>query len=387
MGASNKKVVWILGAGFSVPLGAPLFRELISAKTLRTLVNWEHYAAQKLQLRPSRDEGKTHSIPAPALSSIVFGLYTAGHGAQLWGDAEQFLDRLEIAATEHTGLLAKDVRKCLRDLAHRPELLQGEASDVMELFQWQLQPEVLHTEAIRYVAGACSAFLVRATENVKVVDLSEQWDPYRRWYDLLQPGNDSVISFNYDCVPELLAAYGKRHGRDLLVTPVEARESFDGLSSHCVPVYQLHGHVGWLRADETTIDLTAGRAAPNGSVAYIHPENAVIGVPGQAKRTMPTGLLKCLWEPAMAAIEVADAVVLVGYRFPETDNMAKRALIGALKKNANAYVHLVLGANNPDTPRVQSMLEWTRPNARVRVHPVRTEDFFPTYERQGLFNG
>jgi hypothetical protein len=89
----------------------------------------------------------------------------------------------------------------------------------------------------------------------------------------------------------------------------------------------------------------------------------------------------------MAAIEAADAIVLVGYRFPETDNLAKRLLIGALKRNANAYVHVVLGANNADTPRVQSMLEWTRPKDRVRVHPLRTEDFFPTYERQGLFNG
>jgi hypothetical protein len=61
----------------------------------------------------------------------------------------------------------------------------------------------------------------------------------------------------------------------------------------------------------------------------------------------------------MLAIKSADAIVFVGYRFPETDNLAKSILLGALKKNANAYVHVVLGSNDPDTARVQSMLECT----------------------------
>jgi hypothetical protein len=126
-------------------------------------------------------------------------------------------------------------------------------------------------------------------------------------------------------------------------------------------------------------------ASPHGSIAYIHPKRAVIGLPGQHKLNLPTGLLKCIWDPAMAAIEAADAIIFVGYRFPETDNMAKRRLIDALKKNPNAMVHIVLGANNPDMPRLRGMIEWTRSKDRVRVHEMGTEDFLAVFERSGLF--
>jgi hypothetical protein len=382
----ERKVVWILGAGFSVPLGGPLFRDLISPETLRTLRGWEHYKDQARRLKPRSDK-RVAVLPVGVLSEIVCCLYLAGRSDKLWGDAEQFLERLEIAASEPTVLLAKDIRKCVRDLPQSQEL-GSEALDIMKLFQWEVGPDVLHTEAVRFVSGACTAFLLRADENPKVVDESEQWDPYRRWYASLVPGADSVIVFNYDRVPDILEAHGQRARprRDVFISPVEHdTDSWAAYAPKGVPLYHLHGNVGWkLAGDGRTIDVNAARAAPHRAVAYIDPEQAVIGVPGQTKLSLPSGLLKCLWDPAMAAIETADAIVFVGYRFPETDNMAKRRLIDALKKNRNAVIHVVLGASNPDTSRVHGMLEWTQRRVPVRVHELWAQDFFTVFERQDL---
>lgn len=76
-----------------------------------------------------------------------------------------------------------------------------------------------------------------------------------------------------------------------------------------------------------------------------------------------------------------------GYRFPPTDNLAKRSILDALRKNPKAKVHVVLGANNPDMPRLRGMIEWTRDHKvnPVRVHEMFTEDLFAVFERDQLF--
>lgn len=390
---STRKVVWILGAGFSVPLGGPLFRSLISGETLRTLRGWDHYVAQTHSSSIRTPGGtKVMEVPAESFSRLICALYEAGLASpgatnRLWGDAEEFIDRLAIAS-ESNSMLANDVRECVSRLGKSwHDQADATASfDAVEFVRWQRGLMLLHMEALRFIGGACTAFLLRAGDNPKVVDESEQWEPYRRWFRCLEPGSDEVMSFNYDRAPDLLAAYGKRqrHSGGLFITPVEHTDGlFDELKPNCVPLYHLHGHVGW-KLTEGGRAIAVDTESPNG-IAYIYPDRAVIGIPGRHKLMLPTGLLKNTWDSAMKAIETADAVVLVGYRFPETDNLAKRRLIDALKKNPRAMVHVVLGANNPDTPRVQAMLEWTRQKDRVRVHPLWAQDFLAVFERDGLF--
>jgi len=337
---------------------------------------------------------KDVTISASVLSDLVCGLYLVGVTRKLWDDAEQFLERLETATVEPGGDLARDVRETLRYLDVFPEVhgwsLANNTQEVWNRHKTQLSPALMHSEAVRYVAGACTAFLLRAEQNPRIVDESEQWDPYRRWFKMLHPGHDTVVSFNYDRVPDLLADHGRRlQRRDLFMSPFVDGKTVEGLAPNAVPLYQLHGHVSWRRrSSDMTVELESARRAPDKSIAHLHPDEAVIGIPGQTKLGMPSGLLKCLWEPAKAALRSADAIVFVGYRFPETDNLAKRTLLDAVKANReDAYVHIVLGATNADTPRVQAMLEWTRPKNRVRVHPLWAEDFLAAYERNGLFNG
>jgi hypothetical protein len=394
MGENERKVVWILGAGFSVPLGGPLFRKLISGQTLRDLKNWPEFKKQKLLIHyPSENDPDTRfgdHVSAELSASVVCDLYTKGanssDGMPLWSDAEQFLDQLGIAASEPKGQLATDIRQLLKGLGGAK---LGAALQVPEGM------DVLHREAIRFVASACSTFLLRAERDPSVVDHSEQWDPYRRWFDQLKPGHDVVITFNYDRSLDILADYRRRvpPKADLLISPAGCeRDHFEACLPHCVPVYHLHGHVGWQRSDDgesiAPLPTDSSGFRTHAAKAHEKPERAVIGVPGHHKRTLPEGILKDLWDRAMNAIGAAHAVVFVGYRFPETDNLAKRRLVDALKDNPDTMAHIILGAHNPDLPRLRGMIDWTRwdhDSERARVHDMLAQDFFVVFDRRGLF--
>lgn len=399
----KNKVVWILGAGFSVPLGGPLFRKLISGETARSLYNWSDYAKQSWEARTPHGPQSytTQQLAASISAEIVYTLYSEGVEDKnkrgqiaLWNDAEQFLERLEIAADEPESQLAMDLRETL--VAMRGHSTDDRATALLAFQDEEVGLELLHQEAARFVAGACSVFLSRAEQNPRIVDTSEQWDPYRRWVGILKGGSDSVITFNYDRTLDILGEYCRRQlRRDPFFSPVGiTADRFEAFSKSSVPTYHLHGHVGWRRSrDDESIELqpAQGGFQTNRAIAHRLPERAVIGIPGKHKLSLPDGLLKDTWDKAMAAVREAGAVVFVGYRFPETDNMAKRRLIDALKANHEGVPHIVLGANNQDMPRLKGMIEWTgnRQKPRnvnpVRVHELWAQDFLAVFDRNGLF--
>jgi hypothetical protein len=393
---SRKKITWVLGAGFSMPFGAPLFRELISRQTFWQVSNWPPFAALRRKAIVPSDypflDGASveFELDVSVFAQVVVRLYQSGLGTdeglrfRLWSDAEQFLEILEIAVAEPSGQLAKDVRKALE---HVPRLNGDEADKAVAALLAAPDLHDVWCEAVRFVSGACTAFLNRAEQNAALVRDSELWSPYRRWARTLVPGSDSVVTFNYDRVLDLLSAAGPRNA---LASPVgRERDYFDALieSSAIVPMYHLHGHVGWL--------LRNGRVHrrpenPQGidqdfPIGHEYPGEALLGVPGTQKTGLASGLFKELWERAMNAIAEASSIVFVGYRFPETDNVAKERLIDALRSNPTATVHIVLGANNKDTPRLKGMLEWTRPERKsVHVHEMWAQDFFAVFDRGKL---
>jgi hypothetical protein len=183
--------------------------------------------------------------------------------------------------------------------------------------------------------------------------------------------------------------------KETLLSPAgDDLEEFDALSGSCIPMCHLHGHVGWLRHENEKTFVAGSRDASgthrSPAIAYMAPERAVIGIPGSDKADLPSGLLQPLWDRAQKAIESADSIVFVGYRFPETDNLAKHWILDAMraKRSGPATVHTVLRAHNPDTLRLKGMIEWTRnPSTHpVRVHEMGVEDFFAAFDRDGLFS-
>src|SRR5688572_31436880 len=198
MTGDDRKVVWILGAGFSVPLGGPLFRELISPGMYKRLQRWDEYGIQKyLAFVPNEAGAAQYHISASVTAHVITDLYRTGLGKdeadpeRLWSDAEQFLHRIEIAANEPGAPIAEDIRSLLK----LNRLGPGDLTNVVDSFlESRHGLHKVRQEAIRYVAGACSAFLHRYEKNQYLVDRSEEWEPYRRWVMQLAPGKDSVRS-------------------------------------------------------------------------------------------------------------------------------------------------------------------------------------------------
>ena len=94
---SSDRVVWIIGAGFSRPLGGPLLTDLFSWKSERDL------EARYPKDRFPRLHGH---VPQTARWLFHYGTrfdqgkprYYIADGEALWQDAEGFLDYLDVAA-------------------------------------------------------------------------------------------------------------------------------------------------------------------------------------------------------------------------------------------------------------------------------------------------
>jgi hypothetical protein len=241
MAGDDKRVVWILGAGFSVPLGGPLFKDLISWQTLDAYVG----LTDQLGGADCMDWG----------DAVVF-IYRAGLAPhrQWWRDAEQFLDVLDVLRRPDPGTLAFRIQNEMSKIADEgkfPDHGQEYAVkiDVRSILT-NLDFKRLRLEAIRFVAGACSHFLIAAdaTKDSKLeyVRTSEVWEPYIRWSGMLQRG-DTVITFNYDRVLRVLELASKFPD---LVNPLkfflplkhDAKFPEDG---RWVTQCPLHGHLYW----------------------------------------------------------------------------------------------------------------------------------------------
>lgn len=119
----------------------------------------------------------------------------------------------------------------------------------------------------------------------------------------------------------------------------------------------------------------------------------------------PLEVMMSLWNYAREVIEQADAVVFIGYRFPETDANARRRLLAALRRNGkhDLFVHTVLGPpdlNRSHQVRMEHLLRsaLTTTDRKQRVagkssdkwshfweHPMYAQDFFTVVAREQLF--
>lgn len=318
--------------------------------------------------------------PHERMTGLVLNTYTTGKtSGLLWDNPEQFLERVELAVANPHTPTAKHIHSYLgvvraQLVAERPEL--NDPARMLAL---------LHTEAVRFVAAACTAFLQPAEEDPKVVTDYELWEPYLAWTNHLHP-SDSVITFNYDRVPDLL----ERSGRVCFASPFHrdfaTRLQRRAAGERVIEIFHMHGSVNLQYDPENPLGRIEYCDRP---VAHTMPERAVLGVPGIRKKQLATGPLKEVWAPATERLAQADVVVFVGYRFPETDSMSKRIIISALKDNPRAHLHMVLGQDlNNDARRVQRMLQWAQRPAGGRIvnHYMTAQDFFTVFGRNELLN-
>jgi hypothetical protein len=228
-------------------------------------------------------------------------------GRRLWRNAEDYLDRLD-AAWLSNGKADLVIRNAIDVLGKGPG--RKRIRDWIGNDRPNLLTEVA-TAAKRWLADECCVFLADA-------DLStERWTPYRNWADSLSP-SDTIITFNYDRVLELLI----QSGRDnlLVVDPEKVN-----LNNHQTPVFKLHGSVDWTFNPEENVFSVSNNEAARKSL----PNQFGIATPGPSKK-QSTKLLKLLWSRALQRLSNAQAAYLLGYGFPETDTEALSAILGAM---------------------------------------------------------
>jgi hypothetical protein len=391
-----KNIVWVLGSGFSQPLGGPTLADLFSAESyLNQLASFRGLALKPTEwetdvpgellgawrtetmseeqwalLKRATDNAKA---PATMCARRLFlygtrfergvidqhdrDLRDQQRGEALWKDAEEFLDQLESAAVDLGGPLALRLRLILTrglrqggDLKPTPEL------------------RAVRNAARRMLAMECSRFLLNADIG------SERWSPYRDWSgELLRKTGHShtIVSFNYDVVLEMLGM------QDCVQLP--------GKSPLRIPaglplILKPHGSVDWKRVGDDVVHEREPLFC-----ATCRDEELAIAPPGPEKIRIAAGFGD-LWAKAKTRLRTADAVVFMGYRFPESDATARSELIGALSRSRELKLHIVLGPdrNHLHVARLRALLRWRCPSARIYVHPLYAQDFMSMWRDRDL---
>ena len=373
MSHEDKKVVWVLGAGFSEGLGGPLLPSLLSER-----------AANDVAHRFPEDRfPELYKHPADKVRKLYWGRVIDSnlrpHGVtpqeRVWSNAEDFIDYLDAATVDN--VLAARVNT----------MFEGKGPTA----------KALTAAARRLIAAECSVFLyVGSTEQ-------EKWSSYFRWAKAIRP-TDTIISFNYDRVLEnLFEKIGNAFVKLPSSSPSEGKDRCG--------ILKLHGSVAWRK---TLPGGTIGQSAdPVFALTTIAAEEIVMATPGPTKAATVTHDLSQLWDHAEWALNAADAIVFLGYRFPETDAHARERLLGAIKANQGSSarmllpIHIVLGSSpgsDRHAARLSAMLEFAclaagrtnvtglRANAynsiplfRISSHPMFAQDFLSVVQRPDLF--
>jgi hypothetical protein len=338
------KTVWVVGSGFSRSLGGPLLEDLLSPRgraeaTGRTGLNFNGvYRLYDTHLKGNQ---------------VNFPVY--------WRDAEEFLDFLE------TAIAAGTVRH---------GLLEHEARG------YHLTLQEVHNQAVCEVASEC-LFNQAGSYN------SEAWEPYVEWANRLTK-NDTIITFNYDTVLEMIASWPAGKGRFHFPAAYGNPQPELKLKPEAVNVLKLHGSVTWFEGMEPLKDISSVIAMlKSGAVP-------IMGTPGPAKRERSTEFAQ-LWEAARQALIAATYIIFLGYRFPPSDSHARGMLLGAIRENDGPELVRVRTVLGPRTSadasvRLAKLLEYSLQGAGRKPHndplgykyklydllaePLYVEDFF-----------
>jgi hypothetical protein len=170
-----------------------------------------------------------------------------------------------------------------------------------------------------------------------------------RWVSATRPG-DVFVSFNYDLVVE----HAFRRGRAQLCVPnPRLGEGHSQFHDQVRTLLKLHGSVDF--RDTILADDRRPRFENLGR------NQACIAIPGNSKFQESVTEFDGLWDRAEHALKEADAVSIVGYSCPASDEMAKALLLDCLAANEKKpTVDVVLGpGRSVDAQRLQSLLRCT----------------------------
>jgi hypothetical protein len=375
---TDGNIVWILGSGFSKSLGGPMLSELLTVEGLAgVLARWGG-AFEK-------------DLPHKVQHFYAGGAKGFGHMgavARHWEHAEDFLERLDLASRAQENSPERAVLSAFaEELSGSPWLNKGGLTK--DLFREGF--ERVRLTALKIMAAECCAFL--ANPDLK----SERWQPYVRWVEIMKP-NDTVITFNYDRVPELLGLDVPAPGT--LFGGRNHKQVEGGLKPKKYPtkVLKLHGSVSWCMTSR-------GLECHGDEQALLCERSNQLGMatPGPSKREMIDGIvtietndngpvniqkpLKPLWDAATVAIRDATTIVFVGYRIPPSDAYTRKWLVEALRTNKRMNAATPAGERPFDESLPEATM-WQRVENPLVIHTVLGADVNHEHSRrvQGIID-
>lgn len=299
------KHAYIVGAGFSRPLGGPLFTDLL------TMEYWKVHSDMEISDDIRQCLVLLHRAEGRPIDEIL------GLTERL--NAEEVIALLEW---------------CSRNPATKRASLVCDAFPVIPAkLKYKTNEEfltVLNTQLKRLIACQCNSFTQLLEAD------SDTTAPYKSWLQGLT-SDDTIITFNYDTAIETLAF---TCGIEFPRAPTEYK-------SNQPRIIHVHGCVDWIKSGNKLLYEHQG---------YLRDNDLCIGLPGLEKaKITEIAEMKSLWMSMRHAINEAEVVSIVGYSMPATDNMARQAILASLKHGQR--VNFVLGGDSFTSGRMQSLIQ------------------------------
>ena len=375
-----RKIVWMLGAGFSKPLNVPLTKELFELRQLRLAAQFakkaiaaraafvflhqvcngsksDHkfeprdYLGVMTSLEAAREflepldrrlaarfehlhsdldagglDGVRRAVERGEVPAVTRSHATATADTDLLNvltETRRVADDLDLAITALSKMVSANPTVGVEQLLWQLERAARGESEAMEattaVVGADLAPEALYMATKRLIVGQI--------EYACSLSQAARWAPYTSWARRLHTADDTIVSFNYDRVVEI--AFDKAR-----VRPAERLLKLHGGLRH----QDVDGHMLWLRG------------YPGG----VEPE---IGLPGDEKDRVADAER---WERAELALQAADAVVILGYSFPPDDIRSVQLLVDGLALNVEKAeqmpLRVVLGNDLGNVGRLYSLV-------------------------------
>ncbi len=317
--------VYILGAGFSMEAGIPGITGFLDA--LRDSLAWLEKANRKAEADAVREV-------------LLFRKEAAAASDRVRLNVEDIEELFSLASATPGGRTAEYVTTAI----------------AATIDYCRTQPPSPESVIITQMVEGTTMFANRrsGTEPTRV-----QWAPYE-FYAAMMSGlltepsanaRNTVITFNYDTILEdALKTIGvtcdyrlSGHMEPVTQEPI-------------LPVLKMHGSVNWgVQTSENAFHASPFSARESYAAVRDNSERVALIPPTWHKKF--DGGLDGVWDAAVAAIEQATRVIIVGFSIPATDTHFKYLLAAGLRNNISLRCVLFV---NPEAdrlrPRVESVL-------------------------------
>jgi NAD-dependent SIR2 family protein deacetylase len=356
MDEPHDRNVYVLGAGFSADAGAPLIHNFLD-RSLGFLLD-PATGLDKVERSQFEAVFKFRQEVAQAREKVVLDLDDI---EQLFGliEISERLQRSNQLRTSMQYLIVKTLQLATRD-TRRPSVRFGARPGAEILGRIADGHPAFRREDGFADIFSCDVYTFFASLVAGFVD-SER-DRGRR--------NDCIITFNYDLVLEhalqRVGAKAEYHLPESLCPP---KESFQDAVR--VTVLKLHGSANWaictncegsvaVLDEKVTENPNAlrERVCPDCKTASYHP----LLIPPSWDKSEYREITSAIWRRAVAELEKATRIVVIGYSMPEVDAFFKFLMTLALSRNHNLFKFVVVdlaremplptGDEEPTEPRL-----------------------------------